>query len=286
LSYPAGCGGDGLPCGCGGARPGGLARPSHLARAKATKDDLDPSRTYGAPTLVVDPADPLTVVAGFADLRTRRCGLRRSTDGGQTWKLLDASPSPASYQFCLVPSQKVPQTLLAFGRNHTLYYALFGWDVQDGGTRQRTSIFLARSTDLGDSWQTSVVRDARPLEKEANRPLGALAVDTKSGTEDVIYLSWDRYGVFGGAVGPVSMGLMAVSTDGGKTFSDPIDVTGGYFNASEARAEALKSAPAPAPGSRPSRRLRVPLNARPPTWPPTSAAPTPGLPSTPRARCS
>ncbi len=60
---------------------------------QATQFDLSPARTYGAPSFAVDPEDPLHVFASAVDLRTQRCGLMESTDGGQTWVKLDASPS-------------------------------------------------------------------------------------------------------------------------------------------------------------------------------------------------
>ena len=70
------------------------------ANVQATKEDLDPARTYSAPYLAVDPSNVLNVVGSFIDFRTGRCGLIRSTDGGQTWKRLDALPAPASFPFC------------------------------------------------------------------------------------------------------------------------------------------------------------------------------------------
>ncbi|MDQ6727997.1 MAG: hypothetical protein M3066_17825, partial [Actinomycetota bacterium] len=106
--------------------PVGLTQP-----VQATKADTDPLRTYSGPFMAVDPSNTDHVVASFVDMRTRRCGLMRSTDAGQTWRKLDASPANGSYPSCLSNNSNIFQGPLAFGRNGTLYYGLAGWDVQD-----------------------------------------------------------------------------------------------------------------------------------------------------------
>ena len=58
--------------------PIGLTKPVH-----ATKVDLDPGRLYSSPAFAVDPKNPLRVVAGVAELRSRRCSVLRSVDGGE-----------------------------------------------------------------------------------------------------------------------------------------------------------------------------------------------------------
>jgi len=113
------------------------ADPTRLTKpVQATKDDLNPGRTYSSPNFVVDPANPLTIVGAFVELRTRRCGLIRTTDGGQTWSRLDpanSTPSPTSYPNCNSSARGTFETQAAFGRNGNLYMALNGWDAQDGG---------------------------------------------------------------------------------------------------------------------------------------------------------
>lgn len=213
------------------------AEPLRITQAvNVTEDDPNPSRMYAGPAMAVDPADPDHIVAVAAEIRSRTCGLVRSTDGGLTWQRPDASPMMEGYPFCFQTETGPPQAVVAFGRDSTLYYAYDGWDVEDtlsdwpmgrgGGWRGNVSVIVARSTDLGDSWQTTMVRDARGLQgddQENNRPVSSIAVDTTSGPEDVVYVGWkvtlrDREGL-----------LFAVSTDGARTFSEPMDLTGGYF---------------------------------------------------------
>lgn len=199
--------------------------PSLTEPVHATQDDLAPSRTYSSPYVAVDPTNERNVVAAFVEMRTRVCGLLRSTDGGQTWTRPDALPAPASYPYCFHTSGGVTQSPIEFGSDGMLYYAMAGWDEQDGGARGNISVLVARSDDLGESWSTTIARDTRGFEGddlENNRPVSAIAVDT-SGPEDVVYVAW-RSGSF-----PTTVPAVAVSTDGGETFSDPIDSKAGFF---------------------------------------------------------
>ena len=127
--------------------------------------------------------------------------------------------------------------MVAFGRGGTVYYGYAGWDTGDtlsdwpigqgGGWRGNVSVILSRSSDLGDFWQTTIVRNARGLQGDAqenNRPVSTLVVDTTSGPDDIVYVGWtatrrDR-----------NRPMAAVSRDAGRTFSEPIDLTGGYFD--------------------------------------------------------
>lgn len=244
------------------------AQPSRITRPVAvTTDELGPSRTYSSPFVLVDPANRLNVVASFVEMRTRRCGLLRSTDGGQTWSQLGSSPSLPSYPFCFHTSGAVTQTPLAFGRDSRLYYGLVGWDTQDGGARGNISVLLARSDNLGDTWQTTVVRDARgrrDTEVENNRPVSSLVVDTKSGSDDVVYVGW-RSNYPNARPEVASRPMVAVSTDGGRTFSPPTDAVGPFFQPEPVRAEVLASAPPPTTSTTTAAPTTVPGEATAPT---------------------
>lgn len=248
-----------MPGGASAATTARLTQP-----VQATKGDVDPSRTYTSPSIAIDPENPLNVVMGFVEARTRRCGLMRSADGGETWKKLDASPSTSSFPFCFVVSGNVDMIPLAFGRNHTLYMGLSGYDDGDGGVNNgNISVLLGRSDDFGDTWKTTVVRNARgkqPPDTETSRPVSDLAVDAHSGKEDVVYLTWRaEYRTSAAPNLQPRLPQVSVSTDGGKTFADPVNVAAPAWADPATRAEALKTvttlpgAPtttAPAAGSR------------------------------------
>ena len=227
--------------------PVSAAEPPTLTKpVQVTTGDVDPGRTYTTPSLAVDPSNPLNIVATLSEARTRKCGLMRSGDGGQTWERLDASPALPSHPYCFTANFAASQALVAFGRNSTLYYALPGWDVQDDGNRFNVSLLLARSTDLGNTWQTTIVRNTRGKEGEAQenagRPVTSLVIDTEHGSDDIVYVTWTR--ALPNLVAPnaePARPFMAVSTDGGRAFSEPIDLTAGVFKSETVRAEGLKT---------------------------------------------
>lgn len=223
------------------AGPPTLTKPVHV-----TKDDLNPGRTYSAPNLLAHPSNPDIVVGAFADLRTRRCGLVRTVDGGQTWSVPEASPSPASYPSCNSNPRGSFQGMLAFGRDDALYYALDGWDTQDGGINGNVSMVVSRSTDLGDSWQPVVARDARGKtgeQQESYRPITGFAVDARTGNQDVVYVgSGRRQPGFAGANALPVQPTVAVSVDGGKTFGEPVNLAESAFGDNGIRQRAFQSA--------------------------------------------
>ncbi len=210
---------------------------------QATKEDLDPLRTYSAPSLAISPENPNIIVGGYLEFRTKRCMLMRSTNAGASWDFLDASPSLPSYPFCLANNSNVFQAPIAFGRNNTLYMASSAWDTPD--TRNQVSVQLARSTNLGDTWTPVIVRDARATNdptQESNRPVTDVAVDT-SGSTDVVYVTYRRalQNQPSGSSAP-SQPMVAVSTDGGKTFAEPVSAVGGYFDDAAPRGQAIGAA--------------------------------------------
>lgn len=233
---------------------------------RATKDDKVPVRTYSSPSVVAHPEDPETFVAGFVEMRTRRCGTMRTNDAGRTWKILDSSPSLPTFPSCLHTSGGISEGSLAYGRSGTLYYALAGWDVEDGGPRQKVSVQLGRSTDDGSSWSTTIVRNARDLpdgEVESNSPVSSIAVDRETGDSDIVYVAW-RQGRPDVKPAVPNRPMVATSTDGGRTFGEPVAVFGDHFQSEDVRAGVLASAPPPRP------------DGAPPGGPPVQS--TPGVP--------
>jgi hypothetical protein len=219
--------------------PIGLTKP-----VQATKANLDPGRMYSTPTFAVDPENSLRIVAAAADLRSRRCDVMRSLDGGASWTMLEASPALASYPFCSQSQGGVIQTPMAFGRNGTLYMASGAWDDQDGA-RASGAIVLSRSTNLGDTWDSSLVFNARGKTGDAAenvRPAQGLIVDTKHGSDDVIAVSFNLTKPNSAAPNAVpGVPMVAVSRDGGRNFDAPVNLSAGQFDAAPVRQQALTS---------------------------------------------
>ncbi len=225
------------------ADPPRLTAPVHI-----TKDDLNPNRTYSSPNFAVDPSNPMVIVGAFAELRSRRCSIVRTADGGETWTRLDpntSSPSPQSYPNCNSNPRGTFQAQPAFGRDGDLYLALNGWDTQDGGVGGNPSIIVSKSSNLGDTWQPVVARDNRGKtgeQQEADRPVTGIAVDRKNGKADIVYVGASRRSPgFTGANALPNQPIVIVSTDGGKTFGEPVNLADSAFVDAGARAEAFKS---------------------------------------------
>lgn len=195
-------------------------------------DDEPPGRSYTSPGVVVDPDNPEHVFAATVDVRSQRCALIRSVDGGRKWVRPKSSPSPDAFPFCTHDNGFIPMSFLAMGRDKTLYFAHIGWDTQDGGRSENRSMFVGRSTDMGETWESTMVRNNRGKlvnDIEKNVPTG-LAVDTTSGDQDIVYVTWTAS--FPNPASPARPGqpMMAVSTDGGKTYTDPINVSGQFYD--------------------------------------------------------
>ena len=221
-----------------------LTTPVHI-----TKDDLNPNRTYSSPNFAVDPSDDQVIVGAFAELRSRRCGLIRTQDGGETWTRLDpnsSSPSPSSYPNCNSNPRGTFQAQPAFGRDGALYMALNGWDTQDGGVGGNPSIIVSKSTNLGDTWQPVVARDNRGKtgeQQEADRPVTGIAVDRENGSNDIVYVGASRRSPgFSGANALPNQPIVLVSTDGGRTFGEPVNLADSAFSDAGQRQRAFQSA--------------------------------------------
>lgn len=232
---------------------------------QATKADLNPGRLYSPPTFAVDPGNNLRVIAAVADHRSRRCHALRSLDGGQTWTMLEASPALASFPFCGHGQGGVTQTPMAFGRNGTLYLAMNAWDDQDGA-RRGGAIVLARSRDFGDTWETVMVYNARGKTGDAEetvRPLHSMAVDTKTGSDDVVFLAFSvaMQGLSAPNAEP-GKAMVSVSRDGGRTFAPPKNLAEGMFDAPDVRQKALSAVTTTVPTGATTTTTAPPANSK------------------------
>lgn len=186
---------------------------------RLTYEDLHPTRAYQSPSLLPVPASTGTIVAAGVDMSTSTCHLFRSTDFGQTWSKLEATPSPDTQPLCFDGAiyGYHNETPVAWGRGgEVLYWAITG--AGGGGPEDDVGVLVARSRDQGDSWESSVVTPGLPAGTFArrSRPITALAVDDRSGPEDIVYVGWETYPEEGPRAPAIS-----VSTDGGRTFSEP-----------------------------------------------------------------
>jgi hypothetical protein len=82
-----------------------------------------------------------------------------SKDAGRTWHFTRELPGAGPYPFCQNTTAGVPTIALEWGRNGTLYYARQAYGDGEGPREGNSSIMLARTTDLGETWQTTMVEE-------------------------------------------------------------------------------------------------------------------------------
>ena len=179
---------------------------------------------HNSPTITRSPTSPNTLaVAGRIDRPQLAAALHVSTDGGRSWADVTL-PLPPGEQSVFSPD-------VAFDAKGTLY-ALFT-SVPEAGNVP-SALWLTRSTDAGDSF-SAPVKVAGPFALQPR-----LAVDPRSGNVHVTWLqatdviakevaetaqqtaNVERTPGLGPPPNPV---MMATSTDGGATFSAPVQVS-------------------------------------------------------------
>ena len=228
------------------AESGTAAVPTRAVHA--TKADLAPGRLYSSPALAVDPKNPLRIVGGFADLRTRRCGLMRSVDGGRHMGAARGVPGLPTYPFCSQSQGGVIQAPVAFGGNGMLYMALERLGRPGGGPhRRRRSWWPVPPTSATPGRRSSsATPGGRPAKRAENiRPVQSIAVDSKGGDDDIVYVTF----------GPHRPGLTAPNAasnpDGGSIprrrsyLRQPVNLADKVFESRPLRDQALAAAPPP-----------------------------------------
>lgn len=185
--------------------------------------------------MAVDPSDPGVIAIAEADMYSGRCGVHVSTDGGLSWSPTAAPEVSGEWPNCpFVPFGPVVD--LEFGPRGTLFYAFGGYDPVE----HRGRVFLARSSDLGATWSTTML----PWSVEPNLALGEAGIDAvpsiavDPNDAEKVYVGWgsnwatytltpevlDGKDYYWDVVERV---YVATSKDGGATFSDPVDVGDG-----------------------------------------------------------
>jgi hypothetical protein len=233
-----------LATGQASAQQSPAGQPSVEAARQVTSDP-DPVRLFTSPQIAVHPDDPGTAVVLAGDSRDGGCGLRVTRDGGLTWTTTAEDVMPSDLPHCIQRSFGFPYQL-AFGEDGTLYAGLSGSSPDSGHPNGPVSALVARSDDLGETHDTFTVRASQDFAVEhqgqeydlfeQNR-LSSVAVDPTD--SDVVYRGWLRWL---GGVPPSDVpygarpqrALVAVSTDGGETWTDPIDVLQSYEGDAEA----------------------------------------------------
>lgn len=190
-------------------------------------------RGHAVPVVAVDPRDSNVIALAEGETRTSRCALHISTDAGASWEEV-GSPQPKSDPRC-VRNTEGPIADLTFGSDGTLYYAFPGWKIDDW----HSQIFVSRSSDLGRTFKTVGLGGEKPVFEKGYAGSNALpVVRVDPSNPKRVYVAWSaNYGLWNlegqvpGGADAVRTNFkrrpyLAVSDDGGKTFSPPIDMAG------------------------------------------------------------
>ena len=218
-----------------GISPAGAApadQSTQVDAAVQVTGEPSPYRAFASPALAVDPRRPAVLAIATADTRSSQCAVHVSSNGGLNWTAV-SGPQVPEWPNCVRNTQG-PIAAVAFGRDSTLYYAFVGWKPTDWHSR----IFLARSTDLGRTWQTTMLPGLEPHEDRGDAGSNALpAIKVDPTRPNRVYVAWSQnYGLWNLEpqlpAGKTQAdfprrAMLAVSDDGGRTFSQPLDLGGG-----------------------------------------------------------
>lgn len=199
------------------------ATPTVTAAVQVTANP-NPVRNHSTPQMARNPrTGELVIVESDPRSQDRKCNIHVSTDGGRSWRP-GGEPMPKAETDCSIYAEYGPYASLAFGRDGTLYVA-FVASEQLNRIRNATprSIFLARSEDSGRSFATATVFKAPDGNEDLGLNKGAmLAVDPKDPAK--VYVGW-RQGIFAANAKEKLKSNIAASSDGGRTFQAPVDLT-------------------------------------------------------------
>lgn len=192
----------------------GVTVPRAGPEAPATAMDMGVGFANNSPLLLADPTEPLFVVlANRLDAPDFSCALEVSGDGGRSWE--PAAPVlelPPEAEKCYAPE-------VAFDKRGVLYYLFIGLA---GEGNEPVGVFLTTSTDRARTF-TPPRQVLGPLNFAAR-----MAIDPSLGERGRIHIVWlhatsdPPLGGFGPPPNPI---LAAHSDDGGKTFSEPVQVS-------------------------------------------------------------
>ena len=198
------------------------SRPAVTAAVQVTGNPA-PVRFHNTPQIARNPTNGELVVVESDVRGTRKCAVHVSTDEGRTWAA-GGDPMVEPVTDCGFYGEYGPYATLAFGKNGDLYIAFVASEFLN---RARNDIprhvFLARSTDSGRTFDTTRVFDAPDGNPDQGLNKGPmLAVDPNA--PERVYVGW-RQGIFAANAKEKLKTTIAASSDGGRTFGRPMEVT-------------------------------------------------------------
>lgn len=168
------------------------------------------------PSIAINPTNPRNLVAGYID--NFRCGVASSFNAGLTWTTSILAESTAAPPPAVASFSRAGDPVVDFGPDGVAYYLCMNTTA---GNAQKTQ-FVYRSTDGGANWN-----DANPTlaisPAFADDDKGHLVVDGDAASPNfgTVYVAATA---LPGVAGTGQLRL-ARSTDGGGSFSNPVQVS-------------------------------------------------------------
>ena len=203
-------------------------RPVVTSAGQVTTNPL-PTRAHSSPVIARNPKTGELVIVEAEVRSDGRCFVHVSADDGRSW-FPGGSPVRKPFTDCALNAEYGPYTGAAFGKDGTLYVAFVAneprrpqeGEAEGPGESVARNVFLARSSDSGRSFTTATVFRPPPGNAALGENKGpTIAVDPSDGSR--VYVGW-RQGEFMGDKKLRS--AIAASSDGGRTFSAPVDISG------------------------------------------------------------
>lgn len=205
-------------------------RPVVTAAGQVTTDD-SPTRAHSGPQIARNPENGELVIVEADPRGEERCKVQISTDDGRSWSK-GGEMMRRPFTDCTFHAEYGGYASMAFSEDGTLYVAYVANDpnvvqadegvAADGGPYTPRSVFLARSSDGGRSFNTAPVFRAPSDNVDRGINKGpTLAIHPTDSSQ--VYVGW-RQGSFA-SKREKQKSVIAASSDGGKTFSAPLDIS-------------------------------------------------------------
>lgn len=198
--------------------------------AVQVSNDPNPTRGYSTPQIARNPTNGVLTIADCDARNNKTLSVYRSVNEGRSWDAAGDAMVEPWVDVCGNPDSNVNHTM-TYDKDGVLYIAFQANDPRFSNLPKPDRpmhIFLARSTDDGDTFSTVKVWDA-PEAADADRGLKRndrpwVAVDPNE--PRYVYVSWMQFHQ-NNEPPSGNKALIAASSDGGRTFGRPFSLRDG-----------------------------------------------------------
>lgn len=182
-------------------------------------DNPAPVRAHSSPRIAANPNTGQLAIVEANVRGDKQCAVHLSGDDGRTW-VAGGSVMTEPYTDCTLDGEWGPYAGIEFADDGVLYVAFVASEhIVPSPEWVPRHVWLARSTDGGRTFTTTQVYEAPDEYGPARNKGPTLAVDPND--SDRVFVGW-RQGEWGDEK---LQSMVASSSDGGQSFSDPVDIS-------------------------------------------------------------